>query len=83
MVPRLAVAAAAHPCSSLRASSVMAANHARRCGLNGSVPPLTNASSPWGSQKKPLPLSRGYAVFSSDSGHQNKTGQHPATSRWR
>lgn len=47
-------------------------------GLNGSIPPLTNASNLWGSQKKPLPLSRGYAVFSSDSGHQNKAGEHPA-----
>jgi feruloyl esterase len=47
-------------------------------GLNGSVPPLTNASNLWGSQKMPLPLSRGYAVFSSDSGHQNAEGVHPA-----
>jgi feruloyl esterase len=47
-------------------------------GLNGSIPPLTNASNLWGSQRKPLPLSRGYAVFSSDSGHQNKNGEHPA-----
>jgi hypothetical protein len=47
-------------------------------GLNGFIPPLTNASNLWGSQKKPLPLSRGYAVFSSDSGHQNKEGEHPA-----
>ncbi len=47
-------------------------------GLNGFIPPLTNASNLWGAQKKPLPLSRGYAVFSSDSGHQNKEGEHPA-----
>jgi feruloyl esterase len=47
-------------------------------GLNGFIPPLTNASNLWGSQKKPLPLSRGYAVFSSDSGHQNEQGEHPA-----
>ncbi|WP_434446596.1 tannase/feruloyl esterase family alpha/beta hydrolase [Lentzea sp. E54] len=47
-------------------------------GLNGFVPPLTNASNLWGSQKQPLPLSRGYAVFSSDSGHQNAAGIHPA-----
>ncbi|MBB5960290.1 feruloyl esterase [Saccharothrix tamanrassetensis] len=47
-------------------------------GLNGFIPPLTNASNLWGSQKKPLPLSKGYAVFSSDSGHQNKAGEHPA-----
>ncbi len=43
-------------------------------GLNGSLPPLTNASTLWGSQKKPLPLSQGYAVFASDSGHQNQEG---------
>ncbi|SDF90939.1 feruloyl esterase [Lentzea fradiae] len=47
-------------------------------GLNGTIPPLTNASNLWGSQKQPLPLSRGYAVFSSDSGHQNAEGEHPA-----
>jgi feruloyl esterase len=47
-------------------------------GLNGSIPPLTNASNLWGSQKMPLPLSRGYAVFSSDSGHQTKEGEPPA-----
>jgi feruloyl esterase len=47
-------------------------------GLNGSIPPLTNASNLWGSQKEPLPLSRGYAVFASDSGHQNREGEHPA-----
>ena len=47
-------------------------------GLNGFIPPLTNASNLWGAQKQPLPLSRGYAVFSSDSGHQNEEGQHPA-----
>ncbi|MDI5976132.1 tannase/feruloyl esterase family alpha/beta hydrolase [Amycolatopsis magusensis] len=47
-------------------------------GLNGSIPPLTNASNLWGSQKQPIPLSRGYAVFSSDSGHQAKAGEHPA-----
>jgi feruloyl esterase len=47
-------------------------------GLNGSIPPVTNASNLWGSQKMPLPLSRGYAVFSSDSGHQTKEGEPPA-----
>jgi feruloyl esterase len=47
-------------------------------GLNGFVPPVTNASNLWGAQKMPLPLSRGYAVFSSDSGHQTKEGEPPA-----
>ncbi|WP_043626750.1 tannase/feruloyl esterase family alpha/beta hydrolase [Nonomuraea candida] len=47
-------------------------------GLNGFVPPLTNASNLWGAQKMPLPLSRGYAVFSSDSGHQPEEGKPPA-----
>ncbi|GAA3761056.1 tannase/feruloyl esterase family alpha/beta hydrolase [Plantactinospora mayteni] len=47
-------------------------------GLNGFIPPVTNASNLWGSQKMPLPLGRGYAVFSSDSGHQINEGQPPA-----
>ncbi|GAB7190969.1 tannase/feruloyl esterase family alpha/beta hydrolase [Kineococcus sp. NUM-3379] len=47
-------------------------------GLNEFIPPLTNASNLWGAQKAPLPLSRGYAVFSSDSGHQPRQGEPPA-----
>jgi feruloyl esterase len=47
-------------------------------GLNEFIPPLTNAANLWGAQKMSLPLGRGYAVFSSDSGHQPQEGKPPA-----
>lgn len=46
-------------------------------GFDGSIPPLSDSSTLWGSPKAVLPLGRGYAVFGSDSGHQAQSGVPP------
>ncbi|WP_425839301.1 tannase/feruloyl esterase family alpha/beta hydrolase [Streptomyces fractus] len=42
-------------------------------GYDGSIPPLTD-NIPFGATDKATPLGRGFAVFASDSGHQNVPG---------
>ena len=43
-------------------------------GTDGSIPSLSSPNLLWGMAASPLPLGRGYAVFASDSGHQNQPG---------
>jgi hypothetical protein len=47
-------------------------------GTDGSIPPVTGAT-PQAPATSPVPLARGYAVFASDSGHQNANS---ADSSW-
>ena len=47
-------------------------------GTDGSIPPVTGAT-PQADATTPVPIARGYAVFASDSGHQNANA---ADSSW-
>lgn len=46
-------------------------------GFNGTIPDLT-ANVPFGPADQPVPLARGYAVFASDSGHQQNPASPPS-----
>ncbi len=47
-------------------------------GYDGTIPNIT-ANVPFGPDKQPAPLARGYATFASDSGHQATPGYPPTT----